>query len=58
LDPTRRFAGDRSSGSLLWTWQGPAALSLPAIADVDADSLAEIVVQDAAANVHCRDASP
>ena len=45
--------GDRSSGRVLWTWQGPAALSLPAIADVDGDNLAEIIVQDAAATIHC-----
>ena len=45
--------GDRTSGRVLWTWQGPAALSLPAIADVDGDGLAEIVVQDALGAVHC-----
>ena len=50
--------GDRTSGRLLWTWKGPAMLSLPAIADVDGDGLAEIVVQDAAASVHCLDAAP
>lgn len=52
------ITGDRTSGRLLWTWQGPAALSLPAIADVDGDGLAEIVVQDAAGTVHCLDAAP
>ena len=50
--------GDRHSGRLLWTWQGPAALSLPAIADVDGDGLAEIVVQDAEATIHCLDTRP
>ena len=45
--------GDRTSGRVLWTWQGPAALSMPAIADVDGDGLAEIVVQDAHGTVHC-----
>jgi len=28
-------------------------LSLPVIADLDGDGLAEIVVQDAAATIHC-----
>ncbi len=45
--------GDRTSGNMLWSWQGPAALSMPAIADVDGDGLAEIVVQDAQGTVHC-----
>ena len=45
--------GDRSEGRILWTWQGPATLSMPAIADVDGDGLAEIIVQDATAKVHC-----
>jgi hypothetical protein len=52
------ITGDRTSGRVLWTWQGPAALSLPAVADVDGDGLAEIVVQDAAGTVHCLDAAP
>ena len=47
------ITGDRTSGRVLWTWQGPAALSMPAIADVDGDGLAEIVVQDALGTVHC-----
>jgi hypothetical protein len=47
--------GDRTSGKVLWTWNGPASLSMPAIADVDGDSLAEIVVQDARATLHCLD---
>ncbi len=51
------ITGDRTSGRVLWTWQGPAALSLPAIADVDGDGLAEIVVQDAEATIHCLDAA-
>jgi hypothetical protein len=52
------ISGDRKSGRVLWTWQGPATLSLPAIADVDGDGFAEIVVQDAAAIVHCLDTPP
>ena len=52
------ITGDRTAGRVLWTWQGPAALSLPAIADVDEDSLAEIVVQDANATIHCLNAKP
>lgn len=51
-------SGDRNSGRVLWTWPGPATLSLPAIADVDGDGLAEIVVQDAEATIHCLDAAP
>jgi hypothetical protein len=47
--------GDRTCGRVLWTWTGPAALSLPAIADVDGDGLAEIVVQDKEATIHCLD---
>jgi outer membrane protein assembly factor BamB len=49
------ISGDRSSGRILWTWQGPAALSLPAIADVDGDGLAEIILQDANGTIHCLD---
>src|SRR5262249_47662414 len=45
------ITGDRTSGRVLWTWRGPASLSLPAIADVDGDGLAEIVVQDASGTV-------
>ncbi|MFV2067620.1 MAG: hypothetical protein ACC645_11630 [Pirellulales bacterium] len=47
--------GDRSSGRVLWIWSAPARLSLPAIADVDGDGLAEIVVQDANATLYCLD---
>jgi outer membrane protein assembly factor BamB len=50
--------GDRAAGRVLWTWQAPAALSLPAIADVDGDGLAEIVVQDAAGTVYCLGPAP
>ncbi|NUQ65058.1 MAG: PQQ-binding-like beta-propeller repeat protein, partial [Pirellulales bacterium] len=49
------ITGGRSSGRVLWTWQGPATLSMPAVADVDSDGLAEIVVQDAYGTVHCLD---
>ena len=47
--------GDRTAGRVLWTWRGPARLSLPAVADVDGDGLAETVVQDADATIHCLD---
>jgi outer membrane protein assembly factor BamB len=47
--------GDLSAGRILWRWQGPASLSLPAIADVDGDTKAEIVVQSADGVVHCLD---
>ncbi|MBM4089165.1 MAG: hypothetical protein FJ276_07020 [Planctomycetes bacterium] len=50
--------GDRGSGRILWTWQAPATLSLPAVADVDGDGLLEIIVQDALATLHCLDAGP
>ncbi len=49
------ITGDRSAGRVLWTWRGPASLSMPAIADVDGDGLAEIVVQSAEGAVHCID---
>jgi outer membrane protein assembly factor BamB len=49
------ITGDRTSGRVLWTWNGPAALSLPAVADVDGDGQAEILVQDATGTVHCLD---
>lgn len=52
------ITGDLATGRVLWTWQGPARLSLPAIADVDGDGLAEIVVQDANATIHCLDSAP
>jgi len=48
---------DRSAGRVLWTWQAPAALSMPAIADADNDGKAEIVLHDADATVHCLDAA-
>ena len=47
--------GDRQAGRILWTWQGPAALSMPAIADVDDDGSAEILLQDALGTVYCLD---
>jgi outer membrane protein assembly factor BamB len=45
--------GDRHAGKLLWEWTGPARLSMPAIADVDGDGFAEIVVQAADGGVYC-----
>lgn len=51
------ITGDRTSGRVLWTWQGPAQLSMPAIADVDGDHRAEIVIQDASGTIHCLDGS-
>ena len=50
--------GGRESGRILWTWRGPAALSLPAIADTDTDGKAEIVVRSADGAVHCLDGPP
>ena len=47
------ITGDRASGRILWEWQGPAALGMPAIADVDGDGFAEIVVQAADGAVYC-----
>ena len=49
------ITGNRASGHTLWTWQGPANLSMPAIADLDGDRLAEIVLQAADGTVHCLD---
>jgi hypothetical protein len=49
------ISGDRTGGRVLWTWRGPGALSMPAIADVDGDGRAEIVVQSADGVVHCLD---
>jgi hypothetical protein len=45
--------GDRTQGRILWTWQGPAALSMPAIADIDGDGKAEIVIRSADGTIHC-----
>src|SRR5262249_20780896 len=50
------ITGNRRAGQLLWEWTGPARLSMPAIADVDGDGLAEIVVQAADGTVYCLDA--
>jgi hypothetical protein len=52
------ITGDREGGRILWTWKGPADLSMPAIADLDADGLAEIVLKDADATIHCIDSAP
>ena len=52
------ITGDRSAGRILWEWQGPATLSMPAIADMDGDGLAEILVQAADGTVYCLTAAP
>ena len=52
------ITGDRSAGRILWEWQGPAALSMPAIADLDGDGLAEIIVQAADGKVCCLGPAP
>jgi len=52
------ITGDRSAGRLLWEWQGPANLSLPAIADLEGDGLAQIIVQAADGNVYCLGSRP
>lgn len=49
------LTGSRKQGRVLWSWEGPAALSLPAIADVDGDGKAEILIQSADGTVHCLD---
>jgi hypothetical protein len=47
--------GSREAGRILWRWRGPAALSLPAIADLDGDGRAEVAVQSADGVVHVLD---
>ena len=47
------ISGDRSAGRILWEWEGPASLSMPAIADLDGDGFAEVLVQAADGSVHC-----
>ncbi len=49
------ITGDANLGRILWQWQAPATLSMPAIADVDGDGKMEIVVQDAQATIYCLD---
>lgn len=49
--------GDRTAGRLLWEWKGSANLSLPAIADTDADGQAEIILQAADGTVCCLDST-
>lgn len=50
------ITGRGQRGRILWTWQGPSALSMPAIADTDGDHLAEILLQSATGTVICLDA--
>jgi outer membrane protein assembly factor BamB len=50
--------GDRVAGRLLWEWRGPAQLSMPAIADIDGDGLAEIILVSGDGAVHCLDSLP
>jgi outer membrane protein assembly factor BamB len=52
------ITGDKSAGRILWEWQAPANLSMPAIADVDGDGLAEILVQSADGTIFCIGAAP
>ena len=49
------LTGSRAAGSVLWTWRGPANLSLPAVADLDGDGLAEILLRAADGSVLCLD---
>ena len=49
------ITGNQHSGQILWEWTGPANLSMPAIADVDDDGWAELVVQAADGTVYCLD---
>ena len=50
------ITGDRAGGKILWEWQGPANLSMPAIADVNGDGSAKILVQAADGTVYCLEA--
>ena len=52
------ITGDHSAGRILWEWQGPANLSMPAIADLGGDGLAQIIVQAADGTVHCVGSRP
>jgi outer membrane protein assembly factor BamB len=52
------ITGDRASGKILWEWEGPASLSMLAVADVDEDGLAEIIVQAADGTLFSVDAEP
>ncbi len=52
------ITGDRSGGRVLWEWQGPANLSLPAIADLDGDGGAQIIVQAVDGTVFCLGSRP
>lgn len=52
------ITGDRTAGRILWEWQGPATLSMPAVAELDGDGLAQIVVQAADGTVHCIGPAP
>jgi len=44
--------GDRVSGKVLWEWSGSADLSMPAVADLDQDGWAEIVIQAADGTIY------
>jgi outer membrane protein assembly factor BamB len=51
------ITGDRTTGRVLWEWEGPGQLSMPVIADVDEDGLAEVVLVSADGQVLCLDGS-
>ena len=46
---------DVIKGSIRWTWQGPATLSMPAVADMDGDGMAEVLVMDEMGTLFCLD---
>jgi hypothetical protein len=52
------ITGNRSAGRMLWEWTGRARLSVPAIAGVNGNGLAEIVLQPADDRVYCLGPAP
>ncbi len=47
------ITGDLSGGKILWKWKGPATLSMPAVADLEGDGKAAIIVCAADGTVCC-----